>query len=48
MVVASAKGAAGEIAEPLRKELRVKIVPLTREGDFLEGAFSKARKLKAK
>jgi cellulose synthase/poly-beta-1,6-N-acetylglucosamine synthase-like glycosyltransferase len=42
------KGAAGEIAEAERTALHAKIGQLTLERDFLDRAFSKARKLNAK
>jgi transposase len=42
------RGAAGEIAEAERKELHAKIGQLTLERDFLDRAFSKARKLNAR
>ena len=42
------KDAAGEIAEAERKYRRAEIGQLTLERDFLERAFSKARKLNAK
>jgi len=48
MAAAFDKGAAGEIAEAERKDLHAKIGQLTLERDFLERAFSKARKLNAK
>ena len=48
MAAAFDRGAAGEIAEAERQELHAKIGQLTLERDFLERAFSKARKLNAK
>lgn len=48
MAAAFDKDAAGEIAEAERKDLHAKIGQLTLERDFLERAFSKARKLNAK
>ena len=48
MASAFHRGAAGEIAEAERKELHAKIGQLTLERDFLDRAFSKARKLNAK
>jgi transposase len=48
MAAAFDKGAAGEIADAERTALHAKIGQLTLERDFLDRAFSKARKLNAK